>query len=89
MADAEQIRKRIAAIAGRRNNTTLSEIEWVVNQLKEHCPTNTRDARHGKLFRVGNRRFMVNFHNPGSRQVKPYSVDEFIDAMTDLGWYEE
>jgi hypothetical protein len=41
------------------------------------------------LFRVDNQKFMVNAHNPGSKQVKGYSVDDFIDAMIELGWYEE
>jgi hypothetical protein len=41
------------------------------------------------FFRVGDQRFMVNTHNPGSKQVKSYSVDDFIDAMIELGWYED
>ena len=89
MADEEQIRRRIATIAGRRNNTTIDQIEWVINQLQQWYETGSRPARHGVLFRVGNRRFMVNRHNPGSKQVKPYSVDEFLDAMIELGWYED
>jgi hypothetical protein len=70
-------------------NVTLDEIQWVVNQLQEHYATAVRKARHGVLFRVGDQRFMVNTHNPGSKQVKSYSVDDFIDAMIELGWYED
>lgn len=62
---------------------------WVVNQLAQFHSTGSRLARHGKLFRVGDQKFMVNAHNPGSKQVKGYSVDDFIDAMIELGWYEE
>lgn len=89
MADERRIMDTIRDIADRRNNVTLEEIEWVVNQLGQFYETGVRKARHGFLFRVGGRRFMVNSHNPGSKQVKSYSVDEFVDAMTDLGWYEE
>ena len=32
---------------------------------------------------------MVNSHSPGSKQIKAYSVDDFVDAMIELGWYEE
>jgi len=88
MASEEKVRERIAEIAQRRANVTLNEIEWVIEQLTGYYQVKIRDARHGKLFRVGDRRFMVNCHNPGSKQVKPYSVDDFLDAMTDLGWYE-
>jgi hypothetical protein len=89
MADKEQVRKRIAKIAERRKNTTVDEIEWVIDQLQQWYSTGRRPARHGVLFRVENRRFMINCHNPGSKQVKAYSVDDFVDAMIDLGWYED
>ncbi len=39
MADEEQVRKRIAKIAERRNNTTIDEIEWVINQLQQWYST--------------------------------------------------
>ncbi|HXZ39097.1 MAG TPA: hypothetical protein VEG68_00055 [Terriglobales bacterium] len=91
MSDKEQvqrIKERISELVERRNNVTLEEIEWVVQRLGGFYPVASRDAKHGKLFNVGGRRFMVNCHNPGSKQVKPYSVDEFRDAMIDLGWYD-
>lgn len=89
MASAEKIREKIADIAQRRRNVTLDEIEWVVNQLAQFHSVHSRPARHGKLFRVDDQKFMVNAHNPGSKQVKGYSVDDFIDALMELGWYEE
>jgi hypothetical protein len=89
MADLQTIRGRIRDIAERRNNVALAEIEWVIRQLGKHGYTvGSADARHGKLFRVGTHRFMVNHHNPGSRQVKSYSVKDFINAMIDLGLYD-
>jgi len=90
MATLEKIRERIHEIAGRRNSVTLSEIEWVVNQLAGHnYRTSSKQARHGKLFGVGSQRFMVNYHNPGHSQVKKYSVDAFLDAMIELGLYDD
>ncbi|MGD0694646.1 MAG: hypothetical protein ABSB82_07295 [Terriglobia bacterium] len=89
MADEKRIRSKILEIAERRKNVTLDEIEWVVNQLGQFHTINRRDARHGILFRVGDQRFMVNRHSPGSKQVKSYSVDDFIDALSELGWYED
>lgn len=89
MSDAGRIKRTIADIAQRRKNVTLDEIEWVITQLGQYYEVGSRNARHGKLFRVATRRFMVNFHSPGSKQVKPYSVDDFIDAMVELGWYED
>lgn len=89
MPEADKIKAAIRELAWRRGNVTLSEIEWIVNKLREFLPVNIRKATHGTLFRVGPRRFMINAHNPGNKQVKSYSVDDFIEAMTDLGWYEE
>jgi len=83
----ERVKKTIEDIARRRNNVTLNEIEWVVAKLSGRFAIRRREARHGVLFGVGNQRFMVNCHNPGSKQVKGYSVDEFINAMTELGLY--
>lgn len=89
MASPDKIRERIAEIALRRKNVTLDEIEWVVNQLEQFHSVASRPARHGTLFRVQDQKFMVNSHSPGSKQVKGYSVDDFVDAMIELGWYEE
>ena len=86
MSDESKIREQIADIAQRRSNVTLEEIRWVVSQIGGEV---ARKTRHGYLFRVGNRRFMINAHHPGSKQVKAYSVDDFLDAMMDLGWYED
>lgn len=88
MADPETIRERIRDIAQRRSNVSIEEIEWVVNQLARFYSVKVRDARHGRLFRVGNQRFMINYHNPGNKQAKAYSVDDFADAMWELGWYQ-
>jgi hypothetical protein len=48
-----------------------------------------RRTRHGVLYGVGPVRFMVCTHNPGSKQVKGCYVDDFLNAMMELGLYEE
>ena len=85
----ERVRHVIQDIAQRRNNVTLSEIEWVMEKLSGTYKVRRREARHGVLFGIGCQRFMVNNHNPGNKQVKSYSVDEFVNAMVELGLYEE
>ncbi len=91
MADEEKIRRTIREIAQRPKNVTMQEIEWVVNQLKAYMNVaEPRKAKHGWLFRVGDAHpFMVNSHNPGSKQVKEYSVKDFLNVMIEIGWYEE
>jgi len=94
MADDVRIRERIAEIAGRPKNVTLDEIEWVMKQLHtQGYKVTKRKARHGFLWSATDgqtvARFMINAHNPGSRQVKGYSVGEFVDAMMKLGFYDE
>jgi len=88
MADEKRIRARIAEIAGRPKNVSFEEIEWVAKQLSQFYPVEQRRATHGILFRVGRTRFMVSSHNPGSKNVKPTYVDDFCDAMFELGWYD-
>jgi len=85
----ERLRRVIQDIAQRRNNVTLGEIEWVMEKLGATYKTRRRDARHGVLFSIEKHRFMVSEHNPGCKQVKSYCVDAFIDAMEDLGLYDE
>lgn len=89
MEPEERLRTVIRDIAGRRNNVTLDEIEWVMEKLGTTYNVRRRKARHGVLFGIDDRRFMVNHHNPGSSQVKSYSVDDFLNVMMELGWYEE
>jgi hypothetical protein len=90
MASVEKIKAAIAQIAQRRKNTTLSEIEWVINQLGEQGhPVRSRSTTHGVLYAVGSARFSVCVHNPGSKQVKACYVDGFLDAMIEIGMYGE
>jgi hypothetical protein len=60
-----------------------------MNMLSEFHPTGSRKARHGYLYTVDTEGFMVNTHTPGDAHVKSYSVQDFLNAMERLGWYEE
>jgi hypothetical protein len=85
---ADRLREKIRETAQRPTNVTINEIERVVERLKDRYSVRIRRATHGVLIGVGNQRFMVNTHSPGSKQVKSYSVRQFIDAMVELGEYE-
>jgi hypothetical protein len=91
MASIDKVKSAIADIAQRRKNVTIEEINWVADQLRMHGfkVREPRKAKHGYLYGIGSQRFMVNSHNPGSKQVKSYSVDAFISGMIELGLYEE
>jgi len=90
MADLDTIKSFIGEIAQRPKNVTLDEIEWVVNQLRDNhgYAVASRKTKHCLLFRVRDQRFGVNVHNPGNKQVKGYSVKEFLSAMIELELYE-
>jgi hypothetical protein len=66
------VQEKIGEIAQRPKNVTLNEIEWDVERLSERYPVRIRRATHGLLIGIDIRRFMVNVHHPGSKQVKPY-----------------
>jgi len=90
MAAIEKIKERIRELAERRENVALAEIRWVVSRLDElGYRTSERVATHGRLFGVGATRFMVNCHSRGDKQVKAYSVEDFVNAMIELGLYED
>lgn len=84
----KRIRSRIREIARKRKNVTFDEVLWVMDQLGKFHRVGNRPAKHGMLFSIEGHRFMVSKHNPGSKQVKGYSVDDFLDVMSELGWFE-
>lgn len=89
MADLKRIKDRIAELAGRPKNVELSEIEWVVNHLGNNgYNVSIRKNVHSTMFRVNKRQFGVCHHNPGNKQIKACYVSEFLDAMADVGVYE-
>jgi hypothetical protein len=90
MATIEKIKERISQIAEQRKNTTAADIEWVVGQLKENgFPVrDPKKTTHTVLYGIGSLRFAICTHNRGNKQLKPCYVDEFINAMIELGLYE-
>jgi hypothetical protein len=90
MADIKRIRARISELAQRQKNVELSEIRWVVNQLGANgYAVSERSNDHNTIFKVNGRRFGVCHHNPGGKQIKACYVKEFLDAMVDVGLYED
>jgi hypothetical protein len=90
MAELKRVRERIAELAGRPKNVTIQEIEWVVNQLGTlGFKTHIRGTQHNKIFRVNGRIFSICSHNRGSKQIKSCYVKDFLDALIELGLYEE
>jgi hypothetical protein len=90
MANLKRVKTRIREIAeGNRKNITIEDIRWVVNNLKQNGYATKETGSGHVLFRVGNKRFGVCEHNPGSSHVKRCYVDDSIDIMIDLGLYEE
>lgn len=94
MASIEKIKTEIAPIAQQRKNTTAAEIKWVVDQLGMNGYTaRSRNTSDGVLYTVGGpqfgvRRFGVCTHNRGNKQVKECCVDDFLEAMIEIGLYE-
>lgn len=80
MASTAKIQEKIAEIVGRPHNVRFDEIEWVMTQLG----ASQRPSKHGRLFKVGDRRIMINEHNNGRDTVPKYSVDDFRDLMVEL-----
>lgn len=91
MADLDAVKSFIGKLAQRPSNVTVDEIEWVLTQLRDHhgYTVKCRQTKHCLLFRVGDQRFGVNVHNPGNKQVKRYSVKDFLSAMIELELFED
>jgi hypothetical protein len=90
MSSIEKVKERIAQIAGSRKNTQASDIEWVVNQLAANgFNVRVRQNSHGVLYGVGRQRFGICTHHPGSKNIKPCYVDDFVSAMIELELYEQ
>jgi hypothetical protein len=90
MAELVRIKTEIAQLAARRKSVRFSEIEKLVAQLKGlGFRVDSRRVRHGTMFLVGDRTFQITSHNRGSGHIKSCYVDTFLDAMTDLGLFDE
>lgn len=89
MATENKVRAAIAEIAGRPNNVTEREIEWVVNQLQNLGFQTSRDSNgHQAMYSVGGEQFGICTHHKGGKQIKKCYVLQFLNAMSNIGWYE-
>jgi len=88
MATEDKIRQEIRAIAQRRKNVRLEEIEWVINQLRTFGTVSIRENDHQRMYSFNGHRFGVCTHHPGA-QINHAYVRGFLLAMSDAGWYED
>jgi hypothetical protein len=90
MAELKKIKARIQELAGRPRNVRLSEIEWVVKNLGLNgFQTRAASNVHQTVFTVNGKKFGVCTHLGGSSQLRPEYVRQFLNAMIDLGLYDE
>jgi hypothetical protein len=89
MDPEERLRKAIGDIAERRNNVTIDEILAVINTLGPNLTVKVRQTKHGVLVRIQDQIFHLCTHHRGSKQLKTCYVDEFLDAMAELGLFED
>jgi len=88
--DADQIREEIREIARHPHNVRFADIDRVFRNLEPFFTHVKKSKRkHSWLFEVGDQTFSVSDHNKGRGQVKVVYVENFIDAMIALGWYED
>lgn len=90
MSDMEKIKRTVAEIAKHPKNVIASEIEWVVTQLShEGFRIRQKKTPHGVVYTINSSRFSVCTHHPGSKQIRPCYVYEFLRVMTEVGLYED
>ena len=91
MATRERISRALAEIAGRPNAVRFDDLLRIVSQIKTlgRVRVVERKTRHGYQFTIGSKIIRVSSHNPGDSHVKKAYVEDFLDAMVELGLYEE
>lgn len=87
-ARRERIKDAIAAVAGRRHAVAFDEVDQIINQIRllGEMRVVSRPTTHGYQYTVGTRIIRVK-KNPRGQMKKCY-VDDFVNAMIDLGLYE-
>lgn len=90
MATRDRISRDIGALATRPNAVTFDELRRIASQIKlVGVRVKERETKHGYQFTIGSKIIRVSKHNPGDSHVKKCYVFDFIDAMVELGFYEE
>jgi hypothetical protein len=89
MATRERIGRALADIAGRPRAVRFEEIAQIVNQIRTlgGIPIVERPTTHGYQYTIGSKIIRVCKHNPGDSHVKKAYVEDFLDAMVELGFY--
>jgi hypothetical protein len=88
MADRDRISRAIAAVAKRPKAVTFEELCQIVNQIRllGIWRVVERETTHGYQFTIGSKIIRVSYHDS---HVKKAYVEDFLDAMVELGLYEE
>ena len=90
MTPRERLSRVIGDIATRRKGVTFDELRQIANQIRFiGIRVKERETTHGYQFTIGSKIVQVCKHNRGGSQIKKCYVDAFIDAMIELGLYEE
>jgi len=88
-ARRERIQRSIAALAQRPNAVQFDEVDRIVGQIKllGEVMVVARPTTHGYQYTIGTRIVRVKKNQRGP--MKKCYVEDFLDAMIDLGLYEE
>lgn len=89
MATRARITRYVAEIAERHGPVTFEEVDRIVNQIRllGEMPVSERKTTHGYQYTIGPCIFSVNPNYAGP--LKKCYVRDFLDAMIELGFYEE
>lgn len=88
MASEEKIRQFINELSNRKNNVSVDDIEWVMKQLEAFGRVTRRQNDHQVLYTFQGRPFGIATHRNGGKQLKAVYVKEFLEAMSETGWFE-
>ena len=87
MASEAKIKQFIIELAGRKNNVPINEVEWVMSQLEAFGRVTRKQNDHQVLYTFNGRSFGLATHRSGGKQLKTVYVKEFLQAMSETGWF--
>ena len=85
MASEEKIRQFINELSSRKNNVSVDDIDWVMKQLEAFGRVTRRQNDHQVLFTFQGRPFGIATHR---KPLKAVYVKEFLETMSETGWFE-
>ena len=89
MEQEERLRLDILEISQSRRNVTNDDMLRVLNRLATIVPVTIRDTGHGLMVTLPNAILRICTHHKGSKQIKVCYVNNFLDAMRELGFFED